>query len=61
MDNKCFELGGLKMLYSSSFLSREDFDRIYNGRAYAQLKAKYDTSQRAPTLYQKAVGVHHGG
>lgn len=56
MDRKCFELGGIKMLYSSSFLSREEFDRIYNGAEYARLKAKYDPGQNAYSLYDKAVG-----
>ena len=58
MDNKCFALGGVKMLYSSSFLSRTEFEAIYNGPAYARLKSKYDPAQRAPSLYQKAVGTH---
>ena len=57
MDSKCFALGGVKMLYSSSFLSRTEFEAIYNGPAYARLKSKYDPAQRAPSLYQKAVGV----
>jgi len=57
MDRKCFALGGVKMLYSSSFLSRDEFDSLYNGAAYAKLKAKYDPLQRAPALFQKAVGT----
>jgi FAD/FMN-containing dehydrogenase len=57
MDRKCFDLGGLKMLYSSSFLSREEFDAVYNGAAYAQLKSKYDPMRRAPALFDKAVGA----
>ncbi len=28
MDRKCFELGGIKMLYSSTFLSKNEFDRL---------------------------------
>lgn len=55
MDRKCFELGGIKMLYSSSFLSRDEFERLYNGPAYAQLKAKYDPRGKAYTLYEKAI------
>lgn len=55
MDQKCFELGGIKMLYSSSFLSKEHFDRIYNGNAYAILKDKYDPTRKAYELYEKAV------
>lgn len=55
MDRKCFELGGIKMLYSSSFLSKEDFGRIYNGGAYATLKERYDPTRNAYELYDKAV------
>lgn len=55
MDQKCFDLNGIKMLYSSSFLSREAFDAAYNGPAYTQLKGKYDPTRRAPALFDKAV------
>jgi hypothetical protein len=55
MDRECFARGGIKMLYSSSFLPREEFERIYNGSAYAELKRRYDAPGRAPTLYDKAV------
>jgi FAD/FMN-containing dehydrogenase len=57
MDTKCFDLGGVKMLYSSSFLSRAEFDALYNGAAYAQLKSKYDPLERALTLFAKAVSA----
>jgi FAD/FMN-containing dehydrogenase len=53
MDRECFELGGIKMLYSSSFLPQEEFDTLYNGQAYRALKAKYDPESRAKTLYAK--------
>jgi FAD/FMN-containing dehydrogenase len=55
LDRRCFELGGIKMLYSSTFLEREEFDRFYNGDGYAALKAKYDPARIAPTLFEKAV------
>jgi FAD/FMN-containing dehydrogenase len=55
MDRVCFELGGIKMLYSSTFLGREEFDAVYNGEAYAALKAKYDPTGEAPTLYDKVA------
>lgn len=55
LDRKCFDLGGIKMLYSSTFMSRDEFDRQYNGPAYTALKDKYDPYQRAYTLYEKAV------
>src|SRR5690606_9680537 len=55
LDRKCFELGGIKMLYSSSFLSEPEFDALYNGAAYRELKAKYDPEGRAKTLYAKVA------
>lgn len=57
MDQKCYELGGIKMLYSSSFLSRGEFERLYNGAAYAELKARYDPQGKAYTLYEKTVRI----
>jgi FAD/FMN-containing dehydrogenase len=56
LDAKCFELGGIKMLYSSTFCDEAAFDRVYNGDAYRALKTKYDPGRRLPTLYQKAAG-----
>jgi FAD/FMN-containing dehydrogenase len=56
LDNECFRLGGLKMLYSSTFVDKKTFNRLYNGTAYARLKQKYDSQGLAPTLFDKAVG-----
>ena len=55
MDRKCFELGGIKMLYSSTFLPKAEFDRLYNGAAYEQLKRKYDPAGRRQGLFEKCV------
>ncbi len=55
MDQKCFELDGIKMLYSSSFLSEAEFDARYNGAAYRELKKKYDPAGNAQTLYRKVA------
>ena len=55
MDDKCFELGGIKMLYSSSFLSKSAFDEHFNGAAYETLKVKYDPAGHAQTLYEKVA------
>jgi FAD/FMN-containing dehydrogenase len=55
MDDKCFELDGIKMLYSSTFLDKNDFDRRFNGTAYAALKKAYDPEGNAPTLYEKVA------
>ena len=55
MDRKCFELGGIKMLYSSSFLNETEFDELYNGAGYRALKQKYDAAGDAQTLYKKVA------
>jgi hypothetical protein len=55
MDRKCFDLGGIKMLYSSSFLAESEFDALYNGAGYRALKAKYDAAGNAQTLYKKVA------
>ncbi|HEY9181757.1 MAG TPA: FAD-binding protein, partial [Gammaproteobacteria bacterium] len=55
LDRKCFDLGGIKMLYSSSFLNETEFDALYNGAAYRALKAKYDPDGNAQTLYKKVA------
>jgi FAD/FMN-containing dehydrogenase len=55
MDDKCFELGGIKMLYSSTFLDKDEFDRRFNGMAYAALKTTYDPEGNAPTLFEKVA------
>jgi FAD/FMN-containing dehydrogenase len=49
------QLGGRKSLYSTSFYGREDFWRLYNGTAYAGLKAAYDGGHRLLDLYEKCV------
>ena len=49
------ELGGIKSLYSSSFYSREAFDRHYGGDAYRRLKERYDPSGALGELYAKCV------
>lgn len=53
MDEKCFELDGIKMLYSSTFLPEDEFNARFNGAEYAKLKAKYDPDSYAQTLYEK--------
>lgn len=55
LDEKCFELGGIKMLYSSTFIDRERFDAIYNGKDYEAVKRKYDPEGRFLGLYDKTV------
>jgi FAD/FMN-containing dehydrogenase len=48
-------LGGHKSLYSTSFYSEDDFNRLYNGEAHEKLKRKYDSAGRLPGLYDKCV------
>ncbi|HEX9030227.1 MAG TPA: FAD-binding oxidoreductase [Streptosporangiaceae bacterium] len=55
VEGKVTELGGHKGLYSTSFYSREEFGRLYNGAAYAGLKQEYDPDGRLATLYDKCV------
>jgi FAD/FMN-containing dehydrogenase len=55
IDDFCYRHGGIKMLYSSTFLSEEEFGRRYGGERYAALKAKYDPGNLLPTLFEKAV------
>ncbi len=55
IDQRCFELSGIKMLYSSSFIEKSDFNKRYNGKEYARLKRRYDPKKLLPELYEKAV------
>ena len=55
VDEFCFGHDGIKMLYSTTFLSEEEFGRRYGGAHYAALKQKYDPHRLLPTLYEKAV------
>lgn len=56
VERKVQALAGKKSLYSSSYFSVEEFGRIYNGSAYAQLKRSYDPAARLGDLYRKCVG-----
>ena len=55
LDERCFQYGGLKMLYSSTFLAEERFNELYNGSAYWCLKERYDPDNVFPSLYSKAT------
>lgn len=56
IEEKVRALGGKKSLYSTSFYTKEEFDELYNGARYDELKAKYDPGNRFKTLFEKAVG-----
>jgi FAD/FMN-containing dehydrogenase len=55
IEDKVTELGGHKGLYSTSFYAPEQFWRLYNGEAYAELKRSYDQQGRLADLYDKCV------
>jgi len=55
LDDKCFALGGIKMLYSSTFLAPEQFWAHYNGKAYWALKQRYDPKGQLKDLYAKCA------
>jgi len=55
IEQRVTELGGHKSLYSDSFYARDEFWRLYNGEAYAELKREYDGDGRLLDLYQKCV------
>jgi FAD/FMN-containing dehydrogenase len=56
IESKVTELGGHKGLYSTSYYSKEEFWRLYNGPAYADLKQEYDGGGRLSDLFDKCVG-----
>lgn len=58
MDEYCFTHNGIKMLYSSTFLSEDDFGKVYNTAAYTKVKTKYDQKGLQPTLYEKTVRAY---
>ena len=47
--------GGHKSLYSDSYYSREEFDRLYDGPHLAKIRAVHDPDARLTGLYDKAV------
>lgn len=49
------KLGGKKGLYSEAFYKKDEFWQIYNGKAYNELKAKYDPKHKLKDLYQKCI------
>ena len=48
-------LGGLKSLYSDSYYTEDEFWSVFDRRAYAALKARYDPRGALPDLYAKCV------
>ncbi|MBD8507197.1 FAD-binding oxidoreductase [Hoyosella sp. G463] len=48
-------LDGHKSLYSDSYYDRTEFEELYGGDSYRQLKQRYDPNTRLLDLYAKAV------
>ncbi len=55
IERRVDELDGHKSLYSDSYYSPEEFDRLYGGDAYRAAKRRYDPDSRLLHLYAKAV------
>ena len=55
IERKVVELSGHKSLYSTSYFDEDEFSRLYNGKAYRELKDSYDPRHRLPDLYDKCV------
>ena len=55
IERRVGELDGHKSLYSDSYYSPEEFDRLYGGDAYRAAKARFDPDSRLLDLYAKAV------
>jgi FAD/FMN-containing dehydrogenase len=55
IERKVTELGGIKSLYSDSYFTEDEFWSVYDRRAYAALKTKYDAQGALGDLYAKVV------
>ena len=55
VEEKVDELKGIKSLYSNVFYDEETFRQNYSQDVYDQLKKKYDSTNRFPSLYERVV------
>jgi len=55
IENKVFELGGMKTLISRNHYSEQRFWEIYNQPAYMAIKRKTDPDNRLGTIYENRV------
>jgi len=53
IDKLAFKYKGTKMLYSTSFATKDEYIERYNGKGYEQIKAKYDPNGVFKTLFEK--------
>lgn len=59
IDSLAFKYTGTKMLYSTSFATRDEYMERYNGKSYEQIKAKYDPNGAFLTLFEKCFNNAH--
>lgn len=50
-------LNGKKSLYSSAYYTREQFEQLYGGAAYAALKQRYDPDRAFKGFYEKCCAA----
>ncbi|MGV9674660.1 FAD-binding oxidoreductase [Nocardia sp. NPDC003482] len=55
IEREVSELDGHKSLYSDAYYDKDEFDRLYGGDVYPDLKKRYDPDHRLLDLYSKAV------
>jgi FAD/FMN-containing dehydrogenase len=55
VEKKTMELGGIKMLYSDAYYTKDEFWKIYDKPTYDTLKEKYDPQKKLRGLYEKCV------
>ncbi|GAA4386478.1 FAD-binding oxidoreductase [Tsukamurella soli] len=55
IETRVSELDGHKSLYSDAFYTPEQFDELYGGARFRELKAAYDPQGRLLDMYAKAV------
>ncbi|GAA1996129.1 FAD-binding oxidoreductase [Microbacterium pumilum] len=55
IERRVSELDGHKSLYSDAYYSADEFDRLYGGETYREVKERYDPDSRLLGLYAKAV------
>ncbi len=56
IEDKIFDLGGIKTLISRNHYTEERFWRIYNRPAYEAVKTKTDPDNTFGTVYQRMIG-----
>lgn len=55
IESEVTRLGGHKSLYSDAYYAKEEFDELYGGAHYQDVKKKYDGQGRLLDLYAKVV------